>query len=350
MRGVGLLPWLVLLSGCASLPAYRMEPPALANSGEFHYIENVPPVAQGAYQCGPAALESVIRRWGREADAVEIGRLLYRRGARGILNFTLAQHARDRGFWTEIREGTPGELRSWIQREIPPIAMLHVGPFWSPTYHFLVVRGFNDREQIFYANTGHPETRAIRYPHFLKRWRQAGCWTLVISPPERVDWELTGDQAADLGLLLERSGRLGLAERWYRKGLEKSPESASVRFNLANVYSRTNRRREAKGIYRALLEEKPGWAPPGNNLAWLHLEERNPKEAVRVIETAFGQGAERGYEILDTLGTAYCRLKQSPKARTCFLEALEKVPPENAQARNSIQSHLDECRAEPSSP
>lgn len=333
-----------LLLGCASLPATPVEAPSQPNAQGFHYLESVVPVAQTAYQCGPAALESVIRHWGKEADAEQIGRSLSDSGTRGVLNFSLARYARDQGFWTEIRQGEREDLRQWIQSGIPPVVMLRVGPLGIPIYHFIVLKGFNDEEQIFYANTGHPATRAIRYAPFFKRWDQADDWTLLICPPEKVNWKLSGEQSTDLGLLLERAGRLGLAESWYQTALAKDSMNQSARFNLANLYSKTNRVSQAKAIYQELFKEKPGWAPASNNLAWICLEEGNPQEAVRVIETALQAGAERRFDMMDTLGVAYCRLKQYDKAQEYFREALGKMPPENLEILRMIRAHRDECK------
>ncbi|MBI3333247.1 MAG: tetratricopeptide repeat protein [Candidatus Omnitrophica bacterium] len=306
---------LFLLSGCASLATYRSEPPPFPNSDHSHYIEGALPVAQTAYQCGPAALESVIRRWGERADAGEMSRLLYQRGARGVLNFTLAQQAREQGFWTEVEEGNLDRLRSWIRKDIPPIVMLQAGPFRVPIYHFVVLRGFNDREQIFYANTGRAQTRVIRTPELLKRWKVAGWWTLIVCPPDRVDWELPAEQGSGLG-------------------------NIPARFNLANLYLKRDRLREAKRILQQIFRERPGWAPASNNLAWIWLQEGNPEEARRVIEAAFAGGAERRYDILDTLGLAYRGLRQHVKAEEIFREALEKVPPGDPQGRALVRSHL----------
>lgn len=56
------------------------------------------------------------------------------------------------------------------------------------------------------------------------------------------------------------------------------------------------------------------------------------EECIRVAEEALRLGAERRYDILDTLGLAYGRLRDYPQARSYMAEALEKVPPHAADA------------------
>lgn len=302
----------LLVSGCASF-SYPVHALPVGNGPDAHYLREVPAVAQSAYQCGPAALESVTRYWGEEADAQEIGRLLYKRGTRGVLNFTLAQYARERGFWAEMRPATADQLRFFLRKGIPPIVMLQVGPFGVPLYHFVVLKGFDDKDRIFYANVGKEETQAIPTAPFLKRWKRAHSWTLVISPLDRVDWPLPPEQAFGLAYLLERAGRLELAKARYEEVLKSTPKSESARFNLANVYLKMRRLKEAKVIYQELIREKPGFAPFSNNLAWIHLIEGKPKLALRVIEEAFQNGAPRYSDILHTAGLAYYRLRQFQK-------------------------------------
>lgn len=301
------------------------------------------PVAQRAYQCGPAALASVLRYWGDPAEPEGIGRALQTPGARGILNVALARYAREQGYWTEFRPVTFEELQGWVRRGIPPIVMVQVGPAPLPLYHFVVITGFSDSAQLLYANVGATEPRAIRYPVFRTRWRRAGHWTLILCRPGRVDWPLALGQAADVARLAEQRGRLDVAARWYQTALQEEPASRPVRFNLANVYLHTRRWDQAAPLYRQLLAEQPGWGPYTNNLAWIALQRGRPREAIRLIEAALAQGAARRYDILDTLGLAYCRLKRPAQARACLLEALGQVPDGEGGARRQIQQHLAAC-------
>lgn len=333
-----------ILSGCAATFARGVNPPQVLESRESVYLEKVPAVAQKAYQCGPAALESVIRYWGGSADADAIGEELYTPGTRGVLNFSLAQYAKKAGLWSEIHE-EPGEagLKSRLRAGVPSIVMLDAGTLWARAYHFVVLKGFDDRQEIFYANTGAAETQAIGYAEFERRWKKAGFWSLVAVPPEKVDWELSETQSVEMAMMLEAAGNMSGAEQWLESALKKNPGSVPARFNLANIFLKTNRAPQAQGFYRELLKADPGRTEISNNLAWAYYEEGLYPEALAVVADAFKNGAQRNYDILDTAGMIYCKLGRADEAAQAFTEALSRIAPEDARALRTVRDHADAC-------
>ncbi len=311
MRLIALLSCPFFLAGCATSFTHQVKPPSTFSTHESLYLESVPAVSQKAYQCGPAALESVIRYWGESADADLIGKTIYKSGTRGVFNFSLSQYMKSIGFWSEIHEESSAEnLKQWLRKGIPPIVMLDSGVLWARTYHFVVLKGFDDGLKIFYANTGEAETQAIDYKEFDKRWKKAGSWSLIASPLEKVDWEL----------------------------------NESEKFNLATLYLKSGRLERAKIIYNELLEKNPSRAEISNNLAWVYYQEGNSEKALSVIETAFKNGAQRNYDILDTLGMIDCRLGRTRDAQNAFSEALSKIPADDSQTLGMIQMHMNACK------
>ncbi len=337
----------IFLVGCETSYTYRVNPPSALETHESFYLENVPSVAQETYQCGPAALESVIRYWGGSADAGSIGKTLYRSRTGGVFNFSLAQYMKTIDFWSEIHEELgQADLKRWLRKRVPPIVMLDSGTLWVRTYHFIVLKGFDDRLRIFYANTGVLETQAIDYGEFDRRWKKADHWSLIVSPPEKVNWELDEAQSIEIALIFEKNGNLSQAERWVESALSKNPESLTTKFNLANIYSKSNRSEQAKIIYQELLNKNPSRSEISNNLAWIYYEEGRYDDALKVIVTAFKNGAQKNYDILDTLGMIDCKLGRAEEAQQAFSEARSKIPTEDAQALKLIQDHINACKQE----
>lgn len=170
-----------LAGGCArvSLDTVRAD----VGTGHGYLIATVPFVAQEAYQCGPASLAMVLRYWGAEADATEIGRELYLPSARGVLNLELEFHARRRGFRTEAFHGSLERVKDELRRGRPLIVFqdLGVGPVSIP--HFAVLVGYDDRAGVVVLHSGATPFRVVSVADFLRSWEARRGWTLLISPP-----------------------------------------------------------------------------------------------------------------------------------------------------------------------
>lgn len=344
-RGKPLLFLCFLLAGCASLPTRPAYGPSPA-VGEGLFLAEAPPVEQRAYQCGPAALESVLRYWGAEADASALAdSLSSSRHARGVLNIALAQQMKDRGFWTQMESSDLAQLREWVRRGVPPVITLHVGRFGMPLYHFVVITGFDSRQDLFYLNAGRSGVESLGADQLDARWKRAGRWALIVCPPERVAWPLNGGQAAEMGLLFEKRGDLESAQRWYQIAAEQEPGNPAVQFNLANVELKRGRLEAARARYEKLSSRHPAWMALQNNLAWTRLSLGDAHGAAETLLSAFRHGGRARPEALDTLGLAYCRLGQCRRARSCFRAAAARVPPGNTAALRQIMRHRAECSA-----
>lgn len=341
-----LLPCLLFFSaGCASLPTRPADLPSLAGQPGVYYLAGVPPVRQDAYQCGPAALESVLRYWGADADADGIAKALSSNGKRGVLNIALAQHVSQRGFWTQMQSSDLDQLKEWLRRGVPPVVMLHVGPLGLPLHHFAVVTGFNENQRLVYLNAGRASTESIGAAQFDARWSRSGRWALVICPPDKVSWPLTARQSAEMALLHEKRGDLDSARQWYEAAAAKEPDNPAVLFNLANVRLRQGKLEEAAALYEKLARNHPDWPGLQNNRAWARLSSGDGRGAVALLRASFRRGLAPDYDSLDTLGAAYCRLKQCRRAQACFEAAALRVPARRTEAAQAIAGHLRECRA-----
>jgi ABC-type bacteriocin/lantibiotic exporter with double-glycine peptidase domain len=174
------LAW--LLPGCARVTLDTVRADVAAGQG--HLIAGVPFIPQTAYQCGPAALAMVLRYWGAEADAGEIGQALYLPSARGVLNLELEFHARRRGFRTEAFRGTLARAKDELRRGRPLIVFqdLGAGPVSVP--HFAVLLGYDDRAGVVVLHSGTDAYRVLPYGEFRRTWEAQRGWTLLVMPPD----------------------------------------------------------------------------------------------------------------------------------------------------------------------
>jgi ABC-type bacteriocin/lantibiotic exporter with double-glycine peptidase domain len=177
---LGTLAALILaLSGCGatSFDAVR---PGLETRG--HYIEGVPFVKQTEYDCGPAALASVLSFHGKAAELERIMASVYLPQLRGTLPMDLERYAKDEGFKTSSSAGTAAVLKTAIASNNPVICLLDLGFGFYRQPHFVTVIGFDDVNGLFIMHDGGTPNKTMLYEAFEKKWVRGGKWMIVITP------------------------------------------------------------------------------------------------------------------------------------------------------------------------
>jgi len=170
---------LLAISGCGAT-SFEAIRPGLDARG--HYIEGVTFVKQTEYDCGPAALASVLSFRGKAADLERITASVYLPGLRGTLPMDLERYAKDEGFKTLSSAGTTAALKTAIGSNIPVICLLDIGFGFYRQPHFVTVIGFDDGNGLFIMHDGGTPNRTMRYEDFEKKWARAGNWMIVIEP------------------------------------------------------------------------------------------------------------------------------------------------------------------------
>ncbi|MEK6745018.1 MAG: cysteine peptidase family C39 domain-containing protein [Nitrospirota bacterium] len=167
------------LSGCgaASFDAVRS-----GLEGRGHYIEGVPFVKQTEYDCGPAALASVLSFHGKAADLERITANVYLPKLRGTLPMDLERYAKDEGFKTSSSAGTAAALKTAVRSNSPVICLLDLGFWFYRQPHFVTVIGFDDGNGLFIMHDGGTPSKTMLYEDFEKKWARAGKWMIVITP------------------------------------------------------------------------------------------------------------------------------------------------------------------------
>jgi ABC-type bacteriocin/lantibiotic exporter with double-glycine peptidase domain len=110
----------------------------------------------------------------------EIIKEIYSPTARGTLTIDLELYARMLGFSVQQYSGNINDLRSAVDKGVPPVILVDYGFSIYQVNHFMVVTGYTEKGIIL--NTGRERNKIIFNEELFGIWGKTGFWTLVIKP------------------------------------------------------------------------------------------------------------------------------------------------------------------------
>jgi len=251
----------------------------------------VPFHAQGAHQCGPAALAMALGWSGVAVSPEELAREVFVPGREGSFAVGLVAAARARGrVPVEVRD--LGELLGELAAGHPVLVLQDLGlrlPFLSRP-HFAVAVGYDRPAHRLVLHSGTLAHRPITFANFERTWRRAGGFAVAVLPPGELP--AVPDEARWLAAAagLERAGRRAEAEAAYRSALARWPDSAAAWLALGNVALAGERLADAEHAFRRATALAPGSAPAWNNLAHVLHRSGRPAEALAAARRAVSLG------------------------------------------------------------
>ena len=145
----------------------------------------VPFFPDGTDQCGPATLASVFTYWGIPSEPAVLKAEMYRPQLGGTLPIDLLLAAQARGLQTEGSSGTLESLKTELDAHHPVVALLSLGWTVFPQGHYVVITGYDERQQGIYMHSGLARDLFVSYTQFFIYWEKTGRWMLRLQPMER---------------------------------------------------------------------------------------------------------------------------------------------------------------------
>jgi len=151
-----------------------------SGSGNERIIENVPFVKQKGFFCGPAAMASVMRFYGRDISQEEIAKAVYTPKLKGALISDMENYAREMGYKAETKNGDLNMLMSIIDEGVPAITLVDIGKWIITQPHYYVVYGYDKSRRVFFLHTGFAGDQEINFSSLDKEWKKMDRLVLII--------------------------------------------------------------------------------------------------------------------------------------------------------------------------
>jgi len=281
---------LAFLAGCAGLFPQTAQlrdglPGGLPQRVE---LKQVPFFAQTEYQCGPAALATVLAASGERVTPEELVSQVYLPERKGSLQVEMLAAARRHGAVSYQLAPKFEDLLREIAAGNPVIVLQNLG--LRDGWHYAVAVGYDYDSAEMILRSGETERETMHFWTHEFVWARSGYWAMVALPPDRLP--ATADELRWLSAVsaLERTGNARAARTAYEKFLERWPENVNAAVGLANTQHALGDLKAAEKVLREAEVRDPKSVIVLNNLAQTLSDQGRDDEALPVIERAVALG------------------------------------------------------------
>ncbi|HLT03927.1 MAG TPA: PA2778 family cysteine peptidase [Pseudomonas sp.] len=282
---------MALLGACARAPVLAPETAQLPARVEH---TEVPFFPQQAFQCGPAALATVLNHAGVAVTPERLKDRVYLPGRQGSLQVELVAAARQEGRLAYPLEPRLDNLLAELAAGNPVLVLQNLGFNWLPTWHFAVVVGYDRERETLLLRSGVTRRLETDFATFMRTWQRGDRWALVVTAPERLPATARLLPWLRAASDLEETGQPRAAERAYRAASARWPQEALPWFALGNLLHARGQPAEAAEALRRSVQRAPGFAAGWFNLSEVLAGQGCPAQARTARRCAVDLAPEDG--------------------------------------------------------
>ncbi len=283
----GLFLLLVFLTGCAGTPQtdalYELNYAARYPATELTQTAFFP---QQEYQCGPAALATVLNDSGISVTPTQLTPLVYIPKKKGSLQVELIAATRRFGRVPYLIQPNLEHLLDEVTAGKPVLVFQNLGLDWYPQWHFAVIVGFDLNHDEIILRSGTEKQHRVSVSLFERTWARGGYWGLRILKPGEFPVNVNELRYFTALVSLERLKKWPELITSYQSAVKKWPNSQNFNMGLANSYYSNSERAKAKKHYLYIIKKWPNYAPAFNNLAQVFIDVNDLEQALQYAQKA----------------------------------------------------------------
>lgn len=259
-----ILLLIALLGGCARTTATLVDDAQLPVRAE---LDDVPFYPQDDYQCGPAALATMLSQRGIATTPDALVGQVYIPQRKGSLQVEMVAAARSSGLLVYLLQPRLEDLLGEVAAGNPVLVLQNLAFTRWPQWHFAVVVGYDLSTQQIVLRSGTTRRWVGGFREFERSWAKAGRWAVVTLKPDQMPHLPQETVWLRSASDLEEVGQVRAARTAYEAAVSRW-DSALSQFALANSQYAAGETGAAEQSLRASVRLDPGFA-----IGWFNLSQ-----------------------------------------------------------------------------
>jgi hypothetical protein len=279
-----LLGVIVLLAGCAT-PQSRLLAIVPPEVGKAELTE-VPFFPQLQYQCGPAALATVMSATGIDITPEQLAPHVYLPQRQGSLQIEMMSAPRRHGMLSLRLAPQLSDVLAEVAAGNPVIVLQNLALDWYPMWHYAVVVGYDLENRTIILRSG--ETRRLVLPltTFERTWARSKHWAMLALPPHTLPQTVEHQPYMQAVIALEKAGFTADALVAYETALGKWPDNLTALIVAGNTAYAQGDHAASERAFRRAAEIHPTSDAALNNLAQILADQGRIAEAQELAHRA----------------------------------------------------------------
>lgn len=281
--------FIVLLTGCATPQVTALLAQLPAALPERAQLASTPFYPQEIYQCGPAALATVLVHAGVATTPEALVSQVYLPDRKGSLQAEMLAATRRHGLVAYPLAPRMEDVLREVAAGTPVVVLQNLTFSFAPLWHYAVTIGYDLPRGEITLRSGVTRKLLMTLGNFEGTWARSAYWAMVALPPDRLPASAVEDTYVAAAIALERASPAA-ARRAYTTALARWPRNLTARIGLGNTAYATKDLAAAEAAYRQATQHHPSAADAWNNFAQVSLDLGRKDEALAAAQRAVALG------------------------------------------------------------